>query len=511
MHRVWKKPISEQRWHRWIDHNMALLGPNNSIAWAHFRLRGGWLRSLIFSAGATIVLWSVIFSLARFNPSDATRILAGWTTGLLGIEAAVMLLYATARIGTAVRQDITSKMIESHRVMPTGPLEATAGYISGAALQPLVLCGGFFLIGLWTCSSTGISLFHWMLVHVVLLGFAVFVWTIATYASFTARLGVALIFLPMFVGPMAADGGPLSAVPGLTVILNPLVGRSIFDMRNMGAMPYELPPTYAMALAAQFYFAAIFFIAASRRYRVADGVGVGTLLGLLLVLGWVAVSCVGLRAGEMYEPLSFRWMKTEAEVKVIASMIVGMLMALAAVAANAWSQRRWLLHRVLADPAPMIRPMPPALTIAIATLMILIIPFASSGISPPTAIQIAQSGIVIAIALAGVYFLCAWIYFGYDKAGILGLIWIFVTWGLPIVIDLIRFSLGQYGEVEQIDGIASCSPVGALIVIWQQRGVNVAPGIVMQASIAGVPFLLWLVVVLRRRENRLGYKATSSP
>src|SRR5205814_3002971 len=106
----------------------------------------------------------------------------------------------------------------------------------------LVLCGGVFLIGMWTCASSGISLFHWLLVHVVLLGFAIFTWTITAYASFTARLGLALIFVPIFIGPLSIDGGGISALPGLGVILNPIFCRSIFDMRYIGATHFDLPP-----------------------------------------------------------------------------------------------------------------------------------------------------------------------------------------------------------------------------------------------------------------------------
>src|SRR4051812_40664600 len=92
---------------------MAFLGPNNALAWAHFRLRGGWPRSFAFTGGAVVILVMLIIGAVRLNPIEKPRILYGWTTGLLALQAAVLVMYIPGRISAAVRQDIQSKLIES--------------------------------------------------------------------------------------------------------------------------------------------------------------------------------------------------------------------------------------------------------------------------------------------------------------------------------------------------------------------------------------------------------------
>src|SRR2546423_14162947 len=157
---------------------MAFIGPNNALAWAHFRLRGGWKRSLTFSAGAAALLTVLIVGGLRVDPINKARILYGWTTGLLSLGAACLLIYVPGRITASIRQDIQSKLIESHRLMPTPAAEAVAGYIMGAAMQPLVFCGVIFLIGACTASGASVDLSRWTFANLILLGFCGFVWVL---------------------------------------------------------------------------------------------------------------------------------------------------------------------------------------------------------------------------------------------------------------------------------------------------------------------------------------------
>src|SRR5690349_13982784 len=121
---------------------MAIVPPNNALAWAHFRLRGGWMRSLSFTGAAMALGAVLIITSTRLNPNDGGRMLWGWTTALLSVQAVCLALYAAGRVGTAIRQDVQSKMIESHRLMPLPPAHAIAGYIVGATGPPLIFAGG---------------------------------------------------------------------------------------------------------------------------------------------------------------------------------------------------------------------------------------------------------------------------------------------------------------------------------------------------------------------------------
>src|SRR5688572_29803673 len=320
---------------------MAFLGPNNALAWSHFRLRGGWKRSLAFTIGAVVVIAMLIGGAIYSDPVRSTRNLYSWTTGLLGLQTATLVLYTAGRVGAAIRGDVQSKIIESHRLMPTPPAEAIAGYISGAAMQPLIFVVAVFFIGVYTSNGAGIELQRWLFAHAILVAFALFIWTASAYATFAARLGPAMVFIPMFIAPYATQGGGLAAVPGLMVLLSPIVGASIFDLRSTGI---TLPANYAMALAGQFYFGTIFFLAAARRYRAADGVGIDTTLGLLLVAGWAAITCVGLHDWEAYRPRGWGVFEVEHSTRIIASLLVGTVIAFAPVAAAAWTHMRWRRH-----------------------------------------------------------------------------------------------------------------------------------------------------------------------
>lgn len=477
---------------------MAFLGPNNALAWAHFRLRGGWKRSLTFTIGASIVLAGIIYSGVHFDKRASTTILAGWSTALLSLNAFIMVIYAAGRISAAVRTDIQTKTIESHRLMPTAPMEAIAGYISGAALQPLVLCAAAFLMGVWTTAAAGMDVMQWVIAHVVLLGFSILVWSMAAYVAFTARLGPALLFLPILMGPAAMSGGAASALPGVMVIVSPILGQSIFDLRSAAPGMATLPAPYALALAAQFYFAAIFFVAAARRYRVVDGVGIDSILGLLLVAGWVGSTAIGFASWADFRPRAFRAYDAEPAVKVISSLAVGLAIALAPVAAAAWSSRRWSLYKRQTHAAPMRRPFSPPFVIALAAIMVVLIPwFGMAG----TTLDKLYTLIILLITFTSVYFLCAWAYLSYERAGIAILIWTVLTFGVPIAVDLVRYGLAESGEITQIAGISTLSPIGALIVIWDHHEVNVVPGLWMQAMIGALPVFLWGMVALKRRDR----------
>jgi hypothetical protein len=480
---------------------MSFLGPNNALAWAHFRLRGGWPRSLAFTGGAVAILLMLIVGGVRLNPLDKSRILYGWSTGVLALMGAVVLLYIPGRISAAIRQDIQSKLIESHRLMPTPPLEAVAGYVTGAAMQPLVLCAALFTIGLFTCAGAQMDLSHWLMSAGVLMAFGAFAWVVAAYASFTARIGPGLFFIPMLFGPAALSGGGLTVLPGLLVLLSPIIGDSIFDLRATGTS--TLPGTYAIAIAAQVYFGVICFLAASRKYRSSEAVGIDAILGLLLLAGWVGVTGIGLRSPDEYRPLRMGIRGMDADVPIITSMLLGLVLAIAPVAANAWARARWRRHEMLKDPAPMRRPLPVALIVAVATVLVVLIAFESPTLEPPAPVKAAQTAGAIAIPLLGLYYLFSFIYGAYPRAGIPAFVWVLLSWGVPVMVDLTLYGLSDYGADDPIGGVASCSPIGSLIVIWQRPKISPNPGLAMMALIQAIPFALWLTFHLRRRRAEL--------
>jgi len=70
---------------------------------------------------------------------------------------------------------------------------------------------------------------------------------------------------------------------------------------------------------------------------------------------------------------------------------------------------------------------------------------------------------------------------------------------VPVVVDLIRYALADYGESDAIGGISASSPIGALIIIWTHRSAPLVAGIVMQLLIMTIPLTLRMMLRPCRR------------
>lgn len=466
---------------------MAFFPPDNALAWAHFRVRGGWARASIFTFGALAILGMLMFTSVRVNPDVGGRTLSNWTVGLLALQLGCLLIYASGRVGNAIRQDVQTKMIESHRLMPTPAMHAIAGYIAGSVGQGLIFWLGILLIGAIAAGAGGISLDRWLLANAVLLAFCAFLWVVCAYAAFGVKLGVGFIFLPMII-PSMTDGGVLAIFPGLTVLLSPIIGRSIFNLSNTGMV---LSPVYAMAVAAQLYFGVLFFLAAARKYRQADAIGMSTLLSLLLLAGWVGITLAGMREWEEIRPRGWGARATVTPVaQALAGMIAGMLLGTWSMAANANERVRWTRKAMLQDPANGRKPIPLALVVGVIIALLLSIPLSQLDTSVSPTVYL-RSAAFIAIAMLGIYFLLSWAYANVAKVGLLAFFWIFFAWGVPIVIDLVRYGLADFGETEYIAGFSTCSPVGAMLAVWTGSVISTTPGLLAQLALAGIPAWLW--------------------
>jgi hypothetical protein len=479
---------------------MAFIGSNNALAWAHFRLRGGWVRSASVTAGAMALLAVVIVLTHRLNPDDADRILFGWTTGLLALQAIVMVLYIPGRIGTIVRGDVQSKMIESHRLMPMPPTHAVAGYIMGAAMQPLVFCCGMFILGALVASAAGVQLPRWAFANIVLLIFAAFVWVVSVYTSLGGRVGGG-IMATMIMLPWLSQGFVLVLLPGMTVILSPVIGQSVFDFRTgFGVGGVALPAAYAIAFAAQLLFATLCFIGAARAYRSTVEISLDTILGICFLLGWVAVSCAALRAWDDFRPRGWSPGPVSTNVQVLASMIAALLIAIGPVAANARERLKWRRHVATRDPYPTRRPLPIVAVIAIALLAMLAIPFAPKDFARPGADVMLRTAAIAAVALVGLYFFFDWIYSITKNAGVPATFWLIFTWGVPFAVDLLHHEWTATGD-PPMDRFSTASPVGAMITLWRRDNADINVGLGVQILFALTPMCLWLITFRSRRNG----------
>src|SRR4051794_31163739 len=183
---------------------------NNPIAWSHFQVRGGWKNHVWSTAGYAFLITAVIGVTHRL--SLGSGVLMGWTTGLLGLQGAILGLYGCSVVGNAVRRDISSGLLESHRLMPVSAGTAVLGYITGPTLQAICLGIANLGIGTITGSIAQVPMDRWYVSNAVVISFVVFLWVCFVYASFVAKNAYTALFGLVF-GSIGSGGALLTLIP----------------------------------------------------------------------------------------------------------------------------------------------------------------------------------------------------------------------------------------------------------------------------------------------------------
>jgi len=119
----------------------------NAIAWAQFRLLGGWKNTLITGIAYAAIMGATMFGVARALTMSPSATLSYFVGLFLGLQVLALVMYGTFRVSAAVRSDVSSRVIESHRLMPLGSGSAIVGYLLGAPIQALCLFGINVVLG----------------------------------------------------------------------------------------------------------------------------------------------------------------------------------------------------------------------------------------------------------------------------------------------------------------------------------------------------------------------------
>src|SRR3954469_23817910 len=97
----------------------AFPGPANPILYAQFNMRGGWKNTLAVSGGYLLLMGGGIYLSAHAaSPRSYREVVRGSLTLLTILQCLILLVYGSFRVSACVRADLTSKVIESHRLMP---------------------------------------------------------------------------------------------------------------------------------------------------------------------------------------------------------------------------------------------------------------------------------------------------------------------------------------------------------------------------------------------------------
>ena len=477
---------------------------DNALRWSHFRLRGGWQRVLSITIVYGALMGGLIMLSVRVDPSSAASTLQGWMIGLLALQVGVLLLVGGSAIVREVRRDFTSKMIESHRLMPVSGVEAVAGYILGAVPQAVSLAFVNLFLGIVTVSGSTSTLSHWLLANVVLGAYSVFAWVLLAFLATWTPSAVGL-FMGFALACYVNGYSGLALLPGLALLSGPVLNDSIFAILSSGGAKWT--SAHQISLTAQVAAMIFFYIGATRKYRREDVVAFGPWLGLALLVGWIVVSMTGLLNRDILGPSWMRRSGMRHDVQVIASVLATILVGLVPLGSAAWLQARWQRRRSLGDPYLPRRPVDTNATGLLAAGMVAALAVvAGQPISKQVMNQAGQiitvlvtpghehvidaalrTGMVAAAFFVSIGYLLRILYRVGTNGRLLLIVYTFALWIAPLAFDMIRHSVSaEDPTTNPLTWISGCSPLGAMILVWatMDESISSDPGLAVQACLA---------------------------
>ncbi len=327
----------------------------NAIGYAHFELNGGtrrllrWVIAIVALAVVGLAAWSRNRGGFAAAAGDARFPLA-LTLGIL------LIVVVNARIGAAIRRDAVLDMSRSHRLMPQPAASAVAGYIVGSSLSVLAGAGTIILIGVACTLAAGGNPATWLFISAVLVMFGAMTWCFTAVASMPGRAARGdktkgsggMGWVPwVFIGPAFGTGGSiLAVVPAVVVLLGPLIGRTIFTAGSVSDFTWA----HGASAAFQAGFAAIFFIAACRKYERDEPPAMDAVLWLGIIALIVGASLVGIARFEAFRPQIFRNAELWHNVAVPATLCLLLLLLPAGLAASERRVLTWRYRRNVGDP-----------------------------------------------------------------------------------------------------------------------------------------------------------------
>jgi hypothetical protein len=261
---------------------------NNAIGWVQFKLIGG-ARNLAVTAGAYAAAAIVLMIFATqisYRPSFAE--LGYYIPLISGIQMVILLLWGTMRVGHAVRLDVNTGILESHRLMPVSPIAAILGYVFGSTAQVLSLFAVNVVLGAVCVAAGSLPIRLWVLASAVLLCYAVMVWTIVIFFSF--RFGgaaICVVGIQIIMNILRAE--PLQVFPGLQLIAMPMADRSFFNLSRFDGLEALL----TIGCVLQVLITGTYLIAAGRRYARDNVLAFDWPLSALLLALWIGATLVG--------------------------------------------------------------------------------------------------------------------------------------------------------------------------------------------------------------------------
>ena len=461
----------------------------NAIGWAAFQLQGGWRNIAATAIGYGVIVVLGLTAAGQFATVPVGQIMYTLLMFMLAAQGLWLLLFAPSRIQTAVRRDLTTGMIESHRLMPLSPTRAVLGYLVGPSIQPISLAVMTFFVGCFAASAASVELPRWLIANFLLIELAAFAWVVMGAAAMTNAQGAFIAVV--FILPSVINTRAVHALPGGVLLVPPLVGKTVFEMSG------ELTRVHLAGFLLHGALGAIFLRAAARKYVRSDDTAFTPLMGLGLLGCWAVSSIVAMRCWDEVRPAAMRWSTRDIDgLTILFTTAAAGLIGMSAVTKSVWPKRqadarRWPRRAV----------MPAGIILAAVTLGLL--PAASAGenlwLLPRT-----QALAYTAIALLAT-FLCATLlakafYIHGINAWMPIVAWLALISFGPIGYDMVQHALTNPSRDFAMAERSDLSPIGMLHAVWRRGAVPVPPAVIAQAAyVAVTAAMLAASLALRKR------------
>jgi hypothetical protein len=270
----------------------------------------------------------------------------------------------------------------------------------------------------------------------------------------------------------------LLILPGLGVLTGPMIGKNVFGIiEGGGTWDWE----YQVSATAQLCAAGLCFLAAVRKYRRDDQVAFTPLLGMVLLAGWVFLCVLGIKYWNIFQTRTFGRMPPELEIRVVGSIVSSLLLALVPVSSAAWLEREWERRHRLADVSLHKRAVSPLAVVLLAVLIILALPVVGQNLDRIDFrhAHLLETSLSAAFFLLSSLYLLRILYRVTTRVLIPMLALIVVTWAFPYLIDIARYAAVGDLNTEILTWISTCSPIGMLAAIWNDRNVVLWPGLIV--------------------------------
>ena len=477
---------------------------NNSVGWACLQISGGWTRIAWICGVIAVAVPLLMFGSLQLEEGRSATTLAGWYTILGIVQGGLLGIGVPSRVHAAIKRDRVSKLIESHRLMPTPSGHAIAGYIVGSNILLLSCIATLFVIGLFIAVPANQDWRGWIALHAAAAGISA---TICCLVAFSTQ------WLPKFNPALFAliFGPTLGAVsatflPPLRVLLGPYVGPGFVDLQRG-----EINGGHVVSVAAQILLSAIFFIGACRRYRRDDVPALGFGWGFALLSLWIALTLIGVLAADPLAVGPFRG-DEPAGIAYVVAVSLSMLLAIGPIASSAGATLRWT-ERKAADPH-FIERRPTRLTLA--TLLVALVLLSLLLAAPREVgslvdsrsradlekIHLVLTGVSIVLfvvtiaglarAAARLRVPAAWLLIG----------WLLLVWVVPPLLDgLLTLVRGDYETYPH--AFSAVSTPFCLGLLWSNQVGAAQLGLIAQAALlVGMVILWWTLKQSNMRRDR---------